>query len=387
MTDAPSTSSYILRTADTVDLPASRILASDGGISLSDEGGGGKLTIGTTGSKLATLNAFSLPGFIAYDTTTTDFEPRSLVAGQGINITNPTGQANPSISVAARTTNQLTIVQSDAVPIVTTGTINFLPGDGSAVVTVSPNISNNSADVLIDVPVGAANDATYIVKTPTNAPPNSQKLSALVTGILKSTTATGVVSIAVSGTDYLAPSANLTSISAITPTVGILIAGNGTGFSAFLPSAQVGDVFVSGGTAADPIWVPGDASGKVFTSNGPGLQPSWEAPGIASGAIVLPSGTTSQTFTANNAYIPTASSTVTFSLPVTLVAGDSYEIRGFGSGGWTVPLTGGRTITIGNQTPATTSVSSILATDSIIIFCVDATHLVANIYSGQLNLS
>lgn len=52
---------------------------------------------------------------------------------------------------------------------------------------------------------GAPTDATYIVQTPNAALSAEQALSALATGILKSTTATGVVSIAAQGTDYWAP--------------------------------------------------------------------------------------------------------------------------------------------------------------------------------------
>lgn len=52
---------------------------------------------------------------------------------------------------------------------------------------------------------GAPASATYIVQTPSANLSNEQALSALATGILKSTTTTGVVSIAVEGTDYYAP--------------------------------------------------------------------------------------------------------------------------------------------------------------------------------------
>ncbi len=47
--------------------------------------------------------------------------------------------------------------------------------------------------------------ASYILKTPDAGLTNSQALSLLSTGILKSTTATGVVSTAVNGTDYYSP--------------------------------------------------------------------------------------------------------------------------------------------------------------------------------------
>ena len=56
---------------------------------------------------------------------------------------------------------------------------------------------------------GANAAGTYIVKTATNAPANAQILASLSTGLVKNTTTTGVLSIAVPRTDYLAPSDTL----------------------------------------------------------------------------------------------------------------------------------------------------------------------------------
>lgn len=53
---------------------------------------------------------------------------------------------------------------------------------------------------------GAPTDATYITQTANGTLTAEQALSALATGILKSTTGTGVVSIATAGTDYCSPS-------------------------------------------------------------------------------------------------------------------------------------------------------------------------------------
>lgn len=52
---------------------------------------------------------------------------------------------------------------------------------------------------------GAPSAATYIVQTPDGTLTNEQALSLLATGLLKSTTGTGAVSIAVAGTDYQIP--------------------------------------------------------------------------------------------------------------------------------------------------------------------------------------
>lgn len=64
---------------------------------------------------------------------------------------------------------------------------------------------------------GAPTDATYVTQVPNGSLSAEQALSVLATGLLKSTTTTGVVSIAAAGTDYLTPTGNgsgLTSLDA-----------------------------------------------------------------------------------------------------------------------------------------------------------------------------
>jgi len=58
-------------------------------------------------------------------------------------------------------------------------------------------------------------DATYIVQTPNSTLTNEQVLSALATGIVKNTTTTGVLSIAVAGTDYLTPTGDGSGLTAL----------------------------------------------------------------------------------------------------------------------------------------------------------------------------
>lgn len=79
------------------------------------------------------------------------------------------------------------------VPLDLKGTVTI---NGSAVATVG----NSDADLL----------GTYIVKTATNKPPNAQVLGSLATGIVKNTTTTGALSIAVLNTDYTSPAFTLT---------------------------------------------------------------------------------------------------------------------------------------------------------------------------------
>lgn len=65
---------------------------------------------------------------------------------------------------------------------------------------------------------GAPDDATYIVQTAHGDLSAEQALGALATGLLKNTTTTGVLSIAVAGTDYQAADSDLAAIAALNTT-------------------------------------------------------------------------------------------------------------------------------------------------------------------------
>ncbi len=94
---------------------------------------------------------------------------------------------------------------------------------------------------------GADELGSYIVKTAAHAPTNAQVLAALATGLLKSTTGTGVLSIAAAGTDYVVPARNL-------------IAGNG---------------LTGGGTlAADRTFNIGQNADNSITVNADDIQVS-----------------------------------------------------------------------------------------------------------------
>lgn len=68
---------------------------------------------------------------------------------------------------------------------------------------------------------GAPTNATYIVQTANGSLSAEQALGALSTGILKNTTTTGQLSIAVAGTDYQAADADLTTYAGITPSANV----------------------------------------------------------------------------------------------------------------------------------------------------------------------
>lgn len=104
---------------------------------------------------------------------------------------------------------------------------------------------------------GAPTDATYITQTPDGTLTNEQALSALSTGILKNTTTTGVASIAVAGTDYVAPGGAGTISGLTTGTLPKASSATALTNSIIAESAGVatvtGGVNVTGLTASRPV--------------------------------------------------------------------------------------------------------------------------------------
>lgn len=91
---------------------------------------------------------------------------------------------------------------------------NCAPGEAAAGIDASGNAEG------CFVPAGgggggAPTSATYITQTPDATLSAEQALSTLATGILKNTTGTGVLSIAAAGTDYVVPSGNVATATAL----------------------------------------------------------------------------------------------------------------------------------------------------------------------------
>lgn len=183
---------------------------------------------------------------------------------------------------------------------------------------------------------GAPTDATYITQTTNATLTNEQALSALATGILKNTTITGVLTIAIAG-DF--------------PTLN----QNTTGSAASLSTTFTQHQVLIGNSSGVPTTVGslGTAS-QVLTSNGPGLAPSWQnATGGSGGAVEQTFATSATTVTITDSlgtvtkiadcYLGTAPNYVLF-LPSTIQFNTNSTVITFSatpSGGKCVVSSGG----------------------------------------------
>lgn len=203
------------------------------------------------------------------------------------------------------------------------GSVKLTPG--SAPATAEGVIYGNSTDhniyyydgtswvdLTAAAGAGAPTAAKYIVQQAHDDLSAEQALGALATGILKSTTTTGVVSIAVAGTDYYAPGGTDvaqadggTAIDSSGVTNGQLLIGNTTG-NVFALSAITGtanEITVTNGASSITIDIPdplivgkGGMGAGTFTDGGillgSGTAAVTAMAVLANGSIVVGDGTT-----------------------------------------------------------------------------------------------
>lgn len=131
----------------------------------------------------------------------------------------------------------------------------FQDSSGAVKTSTVDNLADAVGDI-IGAAAGAPVTARYILRTPNADLSSAQALSELTTGIMKSTTITGAVSIAVAGTDYVAP--GVITSSGLTAISGVLLGRNTGGTGAIealttLPSA-VQDQITRLGTIISGEW-------------------------------------------------------------------------------------------------------------------------------------
>jgi hypothetical protein len=148
----------------------------------------------------------------------------------------------------------------------------FQDSSGAVKTSTIDNLADAVGDILGST-AGAPTTARYILQQPNGDLSSAQSLSELTTGILKSTTVTGAISIAVAGTDYVVP--GIITTSGLTSITGVLLGRETAGTGAIealttLPTA-VQDQITRLGTIVSGVW-NGDAislAGAYVTGNLP----------------------------------------------------------------------------------------------------------------------
>lgn len=167
---------------ETIDDRVAALLVAGTGIGISYNDAGNTLTISNTGG---TVGGTGTAGRVAqWATGGADIENSTLIkSGAGLLTLSAAGAATLTIDSSIR----LNGAGASA------GQVLEWNGTAYAPATLAP------ADVA-----AAPDNAKYIVQQPSSGLSAEQALSALATGLLKNTTTTGVLSIAVAGTDYAA---------------------------------------------------------------------------------------------------------------------------------------------------------------------------------------
>lgn len=164
---------------------------------------------------------------------------------------------------------------------------------------------------------------------------NGTVLSGLATGLLKNTTATGVPSIAVGGTDYYAPGGTDVSVSdggtgrsTSTTAYGLIAAGTtATGPQQTLAAGLTTEMLVGGGASALPVWTSASGSGAPVRAVSPTIT------GTLSTAAITSTQTSLGTVTADGVLITNTTSAASGAgnqqySPSLSLSGDGYSSGG-----------------------------------------------------------
>lgn len=164
----------------------------------------------------------------------------------------------------------------------------------------------------------------------------------------------------------------LTAVATQNVTVGSVLVGgaSNTIVSQGLTNGQI----LIGSTGNAPVASTLTAGSGITMIQGPGTITITAQDQLP--YVFLPSGTTSQAIAGDTAYVPTATSRVTFTLPTAgITQGTIFQITGYGgsSGGWTLQQNAGQSIFFGSQTTTSGiggSLSSSSPTDSVTLVCL-----------------
>ncbi len=234
-------------------------------------------------------------------------------------------------------------------------------GNGSHIVAMDPGsdgyvLTSDAGGLVWSLAgSGAPVNATYITQTPDVTLFDSQALSLNATGLMKSTTGTGVVTTAVQGTDYWKPGG--------TP---VNAASGGTGQSAY----TTGDtLYASGTTALSKLGIGTTGQVQVVSSG----VPSWSNTTAITGVGTIITGTW------NGTAITTSNGGTGLS------AAPASGALLYGSGGSTLstlaPASDSNILTLSSGVPAWEATTAITALGTVVTGTWDATPI-AIAYGG-----
>ncbi len=164
----------------------------------------------------------------------------------------------------------------------------------------------------------------------------------------------------------------------------ITVPFGGTGDTSFTPYMPICGGLTSVGALQS---MPTGSPGQVLTYVSNAVLPSWQN---APGGLIINQNTSTATLTAGDKYICDNGATlITFTLPMTAALGDTYNIRGASSGGWTIAQNAGQQMhSSSSSTTAgvTGSISSTNQYNNIEITCVVANTTFNVTVSGSPNI-
>lgn len=175
--------------------------------------------------------------------------------GGGVSCVDNAGSSRTDCTITGAATSAYDTVQDEGVSLTQRTTIDFT-GTG---ITCTDTGAKTQCTVSGG---GAPTNATYITQTSDATLTNEQALSSLSTGLMKVTTGTGVVSTAVSGTDY-APATSGSTV----------LLGNGLGgFSSYAGTSCTNQfprsLSTAGAATCASVALGTDVSGTLGGSNG-----------------------------------------------------------------------------------------------------------------------
>lgn len=276
-----------------------------------------------------------------------------------------------STPAGAGTVTSVTSATGDAT-VATTTTTPVITIVSAPKWTTARNLAGNSVD-------GSANVAfanKFIVQGTTDAGlSGAQFLGGLGTGIVKNTTTTGVLSIAIAA-DFPTLNQNTTGSAATLTTARTIgtVTGDATSAGSTFDGSANNTNALTLATVNSNV---GSFTSANITVNAKGLITAASNGSSTPGITWTEVTGTSQSAAINSGYITNNAGLVTVTLPSTAAVGSIVEVAGKGAGGWKIAQNASGQIHFGNQNTTSGtggSLASTLTYDSIRLVCSTANN-------------